>query len=126
MFFDELEKFSGKYAIIDDRGDKVSYSDLVDLSDRICEKAVSRQVVFILCQNETEVLCGYLGFLRKRIIPVMVDSNIEEKLLDSLLEKYMPSYIFALERRKIILKQRSVCGREKNFVYLGAERKNSL
>ncbi len=94
MFFDELEKFSGKYAIIDDKGDRMSYSDLADLSDKICEKTVSRQLGFILCKNETEALCGYLGFLRKGIIPVMLDSKIEEKLLDSLMEKYLPSYIF--------------------------------
>lgn len=120
MFFDELEKFSGKYAIIDNRGDKVSYSDLADLSDRICEKAVSRQVGFILCQNETEVLCGYLGFLRKRIIPVMVDSNIEEKLLDSLLEKYMPSYIFCPREKRNNFKTEICFWEGKRFCLLGS------
>lgn len=123
MFFDELEKFSDQYAVIDDKGNKMSYRELAYESDKICEKTVSRQLGFVLCSNKMEAICGYMGFLRKGIVPVMVDSMMEIKLLDSLIEKYKPSYVFCPKDKVGEFKSTSNIWDGKEYCLLQIEKK---
>jgi len=94
MFFDDLTVHHDNKALIDDNGNVISYTQLAQRADQIAAEMVKRQLVFVLCRNEIENICGYLGFLRRRVIPVMLDSEIENELLTALLDKYIPAYVY--------------------------------
>ncbi len=94
MFFDDLAKYQDNRALVSDSGEVLTYQELAQKADLICKDMESRQIVFLLCRNEVEAMCGYMGFLRKRVVPVMVDAEIESGLLNSLMEKYRPAYVY--------------------------------
>lgn len=58
-----------------------------------------RCLVFVLCQNGFESVAGYIGFLRSRIVPFLLNDSINYQLFDKLLHTYKPEYIW-LPREK--------------------------
>ena len=93
-YFDEYEKFGSKTALLDDRGQELSYTDLGKVSEIFADKIESRTLVFCLCENSVGSAAGYLAFLRNRIVPLLLDRKIDVDLLKNLLEVYRPAYLW--------------------------------
>ena len=81
-------------AILSDKGEKILYSDLEDISDNLTNKVPSRSLVFSLNQNTTGSLCGYYAFLQNGIVPLMLEANIDPELLKNLISTYCPEYLW--------------------------------
>ncbi len=93
----DLARFADNIALKDENGQSVSYSCLVEETDRIAERIGRRCLVFSLCRNEIGSVVGYTAFIRHRIAPVLLNSHLEEDLLYSLLEIYSPKYLWIPE-----------------------------
>lgn len=93
-YFDEYEKFGSRTALLDDRGQELSYKDLGKVSEAFSEKIKSRTLVFCLCENSAGSAAGYLAFLRNRVVPLLLDRKIDQALLENLLEVYQPAYLW--------------------------------
>jgi len=93
--FDSLEKYENYTAVITEKGIEVSYGDLVRMADEVANKAEPRSLVFSICRNCTESVAGYIGFLRKRIVPLLLNESLHEDLFVALMENYRPKYIYA-------------------------------
>lgn len=92
-FFDDIERYGNNTALVD--GDKkLTYTQLVSHADQVCKETAPRSLVFVVCTNHMEAAVGYIGMLRKRAVPVMVNASIEKSLFDSLRSTYLPSYIW--------------------------------
>ena len=50
--------------------------------------------MFCLCNNEPGAILGYLTFLDRGIVPVMLDASKDMELMNRLLAIYKPSYIW--------------------------------
>ena len=94
MFFDDFSKYSHKLALIDDRGSEVTYEQLDALANSLTEKTKPRQLAFCLCENSVGSPIGYIGFMRNRVVPLLLDRKIDEELLDNLLSIYCPTYLY--------------------------------
>jgi long-chain acyl-CoA synthetase len=81
-------------AILSDKGEKILYSDLGDISDNLTSKVPYRSLVFSLNQNTTGSLCGYYAFLQNGIVPLMLEANIDPELLKNLISTYCPEYLW--------------------------------
>jgi acyl-coenzyme A synthetase/AMP-(fatty) acid ligase len=92
-FFDKLD-YGESVASIDKTGDMVTYNRLLYDADVVAEKIDDRRLVFLMCRNCIESVAGYVGFLRNKIVPVLVNDTIAMSLLDNLLEKYHPVYFY--------------------------------
>ena len=79
-------------AIEDDT--KLSYNELFEFADSIAQGVDARSLVLFVADNSLSSLAAYVGFLRKRIVPIMVRQDIGETLLQSLIEVYRPSHIW--------------------------------
>ncbi len=95
----DFGKFNDKTALIDDRGNSLTYSGLESESAALADKIGRRCLTFILCRNEIGSVIGYTAFVNHSIVPVMVSSSLEDSLLDSLLEIYKPEYIWMPDDR---------------------------
>ena len=80
-FFDDFSKFGGRTALLDDRGRKVTYDCLDSWADAFKTKVETRQMAICLCENTVGSAMGYVGFLRSRTVPLLLDRKIEEGLL---------------------------------------------
>lgn len=94
-----LEQFKENTAIIDETGKELSYAQLKVESDNLATITGGRCLVFCLCKNEIGSILGYVGFMNNGIVPVLLNSHLEEKLLNNLLSVYEPSFIWTPKER---------------------------
>lgn len=89
-----LRQHTGKTALIDDLGNQMTYDVLNSEACILSERIGHRCLVFALCRNEIGSVLGYTAFINNGIVPVMVNSHLEDALLKNLLETYSPEYLW--------------------------------
>jgi acyl-coenzyme A synthetase/AMP-(fatty) acid ligase len=93
-FYDQLLDYGERTALISSAG-SLSYAALDEISKKIVSSIPTRSLVFCICKNDIASLAGYLGFLQKKIVPVLLSAAIDNGLLQHLIEIYRPQYIWA-------------------------------
>ena len=53
-----------------------------------------KKLVFLLCENSSPAILGYLSLILNKHVPMMIDGEIEINLLKKLIENYKPHYIW--------------------------------
>ena len=89
-----LKKHKGKNALLDEYGNSLSYEALNSSANALADRIGKRCLVFSLCRNEIGSVVGYTAFINNEIVPVMVNSHLEEMLLDNLLKTYQPEFLW--------------------------------
>ena len=112
----KLNNFKDNIAIITETGKKVTYGEMYTLSEKLRGYLPKRCLTFILCSNEFGSMLGYVTFLNNKIVPLMIDANLEKELLNKLISTYKPEYLWVPERKcdhfkeyKIIYKSCAYC-----------------
>ena len=124
----EFEKHAENTALIDDKGQSVTYQRLKEASDSVAEPIEERSLVFSLCSNEIGSVIGYVGFLNNGIVPALLNANLDEDLLQSLLGLYLPAYVWLPEEQAKKYEKYPVITRSYGYVLLktGYDRKYPL
>lgn len=91
--FDTIDQYGERIAIYADRA--YSYEEMMEAADAIGDEIGHRTLVFILCANNKESLFGYVGCLRGRIVPLLLDAAIHSEQLQHLIDRYRPTHIWA-------------------------------
>ena len=89
-----LEEHNQKTALEDEVGAKLTYHELNQQSQLLAQTIGHRCLVFSLCRNEIGSVLGYTAFVNNGIVPVMVNSHLEEMLLGNLLSTYQPEFLW--------------------------------
>ena len=89
-----LEKYKGNTALIDEFGNQMTYDVLNSEAYTLAEKIGRRCLVFSLCRNEIGSVLGYTAFINNGIVPVLLNSHLEEELLNNLMKTYEPVYLW--------------------------------
>lgn len=89
-----LGKFANNIAVIEEDGNKITYSEFEKYTKDLTKNVSRRCLVFNMCRNEIGSLVGYIGFLNAKMVPLMLKADLEDELLHNLLETYKPSYIW--------------------------------
>ena len=114
----EFEEQAENTALIDDKGQSVTYRMLKEASDSVAELIEERSLVFSLCSNEIGSVVGYVGFLNNGIVPALLNANLDEDLLQSLLGLYLPAYIWLPEEQAKKYEEYPVITRSYGYVLL--------
>lgn len=93
----DFEKYADNCALVSDDGQSVTYKTLKEVSDRVADSIGERCLVFALCTNTIGSVVGYTGFINNGIVPALLNSHLDDALLQSLLELYLPPYIWLPE-----------------------------
>ncbi len=86
-------------AVILPNGDKFSYGDLQSYSKKIYQKINNRCLVFCLSKNHIGSLCGYISFLSNKVVCLLLDSSMSPELIEPLINKYKPKYLWLPNER---------------------------
>lgn len=82
-------------------GDRIiSYSDLQTRADLIASNIDERSLGFLFCTNSVASIEGYVGFLNHRIVPAMLDSNLDSKFVARLIDLYQPRFLWIPKDRR--------------------------
>jgi acyl-CoA synthetase (AMP-forming)/AMP-acid ligase II len=74
--------------------ERVSYEELLALSNTVAAQVPSRSLVLFVASNTKESLAAYVGFLNHQVVPLMVSPSIESAAFDALLEAYRPEFVW--------------------------------
>lgn len=93
----KFSDFGDKVAAISDDDQIVTYKDL-DASALVMTGYINKRcLVFSFCTNSLGSLLGYTGFINHRIVPLLLDSTLNQEFVELLIEKYKPSYLWLPE-----------------------------
>lgn len=124
----DFSKFYNHYAIVEQNGLKMTYEELEASGNEVTDIVGKRCLVIILCKNSVGSLIAYTSFLNNGIVPMLLPSNIEEKLLGNIIRSYEPNYIW-LPKEKVELFHNTKILYEKYdyvLIYLSKVEKNIL
>ena len=93
-YFNCIDAYGDTTALITDDLERISYRELLLDAEDIKRHLGERNLVFCICENNVESIAGYMGFLRGRIVPVLINVGINKRLLQNLLQTYLPQYIW--------------------------------
>lgn len=111
-FWDTLEQYGDRTALITEDGTGITYREMLKRADEIGRMAGDRCLVFSMCRNCASSVIGYIGFLRRRIVPVMVAEQSAPELLANLLEAYHPAYFYLTTEHTNLVQGTSVWSNE--------------
>ena len=94
LFFNNLEEYEGNVALIDEAGKSVSYLDLARMSNVFSAGLTPRKLVLCLASNCGDFYTGYISFLRKKIVPMLLPLQANSIQIQNLINVYNPTYIF--------------------------------
>ena len=90
----KLQKYKKNIAVIDEEGVKVTYEELGKIGADLYEIIGERCLVVSLCQNSIGALIGYVSFIDNRVVPIMLNANLDRELRQQLLDTYAPKYLW--------------------------------
>ncbi len=94
MIFRNIKKYNTSTVIEYDEGASLSYFNLLLESDKLFSAINHRCLIFSLSKNIPESLIGYVSFINNKAVPLMLDADIDNDLLNNLLNIYKPEYIW--------------------------------
>lgn len=95
-----LDSFGERTAVLDESGREYTYARLQCECERLVSRVASgRCLTFNLCRNEIGSLLGYVAFVNHRIVPLLLDEHLDRELLENLIERYKPDYLWLPEDR---------------------------
>lgn len=94
-----LKKYSNNVAIIEDNSRKTTYAQLNTCCIKFASYIPKRSLIFNLCSNSLGGLIGYIGSLNNKIVPLMLDKDIDDGLLKNFIQQYDPDYIWVPEEQ---------------------------
>jgi long-chain acyl-CoA synthetase len=81
--------------LIAENGQKFLLKNRIEESDLFINSFLKkRELIFFLCNNTIDSISLYVSFINNGIVPILINSDLEESLITDIIEKYNPSYIF--------------------------------
>lgn len=96
----DLKKYSERTAVITDRGERLTYSELNDETRQFAESINQRGLLFCLCENRIGSLMGYVACMQHHIPIVLLDGSKDLSVLENLMAIYQPEYIWLSADKK--------------------------
>lgn len=93
-FYNDLEQYRNRIAVVNEDEHEFTYNDLIETGNKITSEIKERSLVFLVCENCFESIAAYVGFLRKKIVPILINPKIDDSMLSFLIKSYEPQYIF--------------------------------
>lgn len=93
-FFDINPAFSHHTLIVTDDGQTLTYGDWYEAAASLQSVMKARTLAFIRCCNTPGSVLAYLCCLQNRIVPLLVDDQMNDDLLNRLIDAYQPAWIF--------------------------------
>ena len=96
------------YAIITDGGEYFSYKQLEFLQKEFSHYISTRSLIILLTERNLASLIAYVSCIENGIIPIMLDEKINDKVLNEIIIKFRPNYIWVDKNRSDFIHNKKV------------------
>jgi long-chain acyl-CoA synthetase len=93
--FDKIQDYGDNIAVICDGIKSISYNQLTNNADVISEELPAHSLILVINSNCYASIAGYVGFLRKGAVPLMLPADTTAETMAHLTEAYQAEYVFA-------------------------------
>ncbi|WP_301860254.1 AMP-binding protein [uncultured Megasphaera sp.] len=93
-FFDRNPEFAAHTLFVDDQNHSISYSTWYNTAESLKDIIKPRSLAAIICHNTIGSALAYLSCLQCRIVPILIDHDMDADLQHQLIKRYSPAYIF--------------------------------
>lgn len=93
-FFARNPAYDNHILYTDTQGNCLTYRQWHDHAQALGTRVPSRSLAAILCHNTIGSAVSYLSCLQNRIVPILIDNQMDPDLMNALLNTYRPNYIF--------------------------------
>ena len=102
MFYDNLKYFKTNTALISENT-SFSYEKLIEDAKKLSKKLKNQSLIFLLVDNDYESICSIISTEYSNSVGMLLNSNINEKILINLIDIYSPDYIFLNKLKNLSL-----------------------
>ena len=107
--FKNLKKFKNKTAIITEKNNYFSYTNIIEETDKVLKEIDSKKnLIFLIAKNNLETLIGYLSFTESANVVALIDDRTNIDLLEKLILLYKPDYIYCDSKKKLNVKYKLI------------------
>ena len=89
-----LGKYTNRTAVITDKGETMTYNQLVAIAKEFADAVPQKGLLFCLCENRIGSLVGYVACMEHQIPIVLLDGSKDISVLQNLMAIYQPEYIW--------------------------------
>lgn len=89
-----LDRYSKNIAVITDKGEQLTYSELNAEAARFADAITEKGLLFCLCENRLGSLVGYVSCLEHHNPIVLLDGSKDITVLQNLMAIYQPEYVW--------------------------------
>jgi len=100
----KFKLFSSNLAIIDENNNEITYNDLNNYSNLFSSLFNYKSLVFLLCENKLGSIISYFSLITNHQVPLLLNSDIDAKMLVELLVFYKPNFLIIPREKKEFLK----------------------
>lgn len=119
-----FERYSDKKAVISSEGIELTYNELNNQVQSFQKVVENRCLIFSLCSNSIGSLIGYAASINIHIVPLMLDANLENDLLDNLIKTYCPQYLWIPTGKKDMFPNYEICYQAFNYLLVKTHYEN--
>lgn len=112
-----------KIAILDDKGNKVTYKELENRAKDLEKYIEIRGFLFILCDRHIETLEFIYEVLYLNRVPLLLSFDISREFLDNLITVYHPQYIYCNKSHKIAGRYQQLLEKDNHVLLTTGEEK---
>lgn len=87
------QRDASSLAVIDSKGNCLTYGELTDFSKDLRRDMPVRSLVFVLAGNDVGGVAWSIGLIGAEIVPLLLNPKIDEELFEKLCEIYQPAYL---------------------------------
>ena len=90
-------------ALKDDKNHIMTYDELWDFSHSFIDtfKLKGRELAFVLCENTLPCAAFFYACIENRVIPLLLNNEIDKNMLERYISIYQPNYIFKPQKTEI-------------------------
>ena len=93
MLLDIDKKNPESIAVKDSDSNRLTYGDIIRLSEEITQSLGQREFIFLLCNNNIGGIAWVMAAIISGSVPLILNANMECRLLENLISLYTPRYI---------------------------------
>lgn len=94
MFLDIETRRKMNPAAVQDDGSVITYGELTGFCREAIMNLPDRSLIFCLCKNSIGSVAGYASIMSAGCVPLMIDADVDDELLNELIDTYQPDYIW--------------------------------
>ncbi len=90
-----LDRYSNNTAVITDKGEQLTYAELIAETAKFSNAIKKKGLLFCLCENKLGSFVGYISCMEHHIPIVLLDGSKDISVLQNLIIIYQPEYIWS-------------------------------